>query len=143
MFGTLCQSILVSEYQFFEDFEVLYSSLFDMFMICCHIFRLNGGHVVFGKVANKASRKIVRNVEGFGSKTGNPKAKISIKSCHCDAKIGQKPWKYPSQKYNYSFSYIINTVGFIQIYCTNLLHNWKRRTFNLLKLSPIKRKKHF
>ncbi|CAB4067524.1 unnamed protein product [Lepeophtheirus salmonis] len=44
---------------------------------------LDGGHVVFGKVLNKASKKVVKKIEFFGSKEGNPKAKIVIEKCTC------------------------------------------------------------
>ena len=44
---------------------------------------LDGHHVVFGSVANRASKDIVKRVEGFGSKSGSPKAKLLIKSCQC------------------------------------------------------------
>eukprot|EP00096_Caligus_rogercresseyi_P004053 TRINITY_DN18187_c0_g1_i1.p1 TRINITY_DN18187_c0_g1~~TRINITY_DN18187_c0_g1_i1.p1 ORF type:complete len:341 (-),score=85.52 TRINITY_DN18187_c0_g1_i1:66-1088(-) len=44
---------------------------------------LNGGHVVFGKVLNKASKKVVKKIESLGSKEGNPQAKILIEKCTC------------------------------------------------------------
>ena len=47
-------------------------------------FRLDGKHVVFGKVLNKASKDIVKRIDGFGSKTGNPKAKLTIDRCTCE-----------------------------------------------------------
>lgn len=47
-------------------------------------FRLDGKHVVFGRVSNKPSKDMVRRVEAFGSHGGNPKAKLVIDNCHCN-----------------------------------------------------------
>jgi len=45
--------------------------------------RLDGGHVVFGRVKDHESRKIVKKVESFGSQEGNPTARIVIDKCQC------------------------------------------------------------
>lgn len=44
---------------------------------------LDGGHVVFGRVKDHESRKIVKKVESFGSQEGNPTARIVIDKCQC------------------------------------------------------------
>lgn len=44
---------------------------------------LDGSHTVFGKVMNKASKDVVKRIEAFGSKSGNPKAKLTIGRCTC------------------------------------------------------------
>ncbi|TRY73819.1 hypothetical protein TCAL_07388 [Tigriopus californicus] len=44
---------------------------------------LDGSHTVFGKVMNKASKDVVKRIEAFGSKSGNPKAKLTIDRCTC------------------------------------------------------------
>ena len=46
-------------------------------------FRLDGGHVVFGHVKDHESRKVVKQVESFGSKDGNPTGRILINKCTC------------------------------------------------------------
>jgi len=45
--------------------------------------RLDGGHVVFGRVKDQPSRKIVKKIESFGTEDGNPKAKVVIEKCTC------------------------------------------------------------
>ncbi|MGW7053970.1 peptidylprolyl isomerase [Streptomyces sp. NPDC054887] len=39
---------------------------------------LDGKHVVFGEVADDASMELVKKIEGFGSQSGKPKAKVTI-----------------------------------------------------------------
>ena len=46
--------------------------------------RLDGKHVVFGRVANKVSKDMVKRVATFGSHGGNPKAKLTVDRCHCN-----------------------------------------------------------
>lgn len=46
---------------------------------------LDGAHVVFGKVADRNSKKVVRAIESHGSPTGNPQKRISIEKCSCAA----------------------------------------------------------
>ena len=48
------------------------------------LFRLDGKHVVFGRVANKASKDMVKRVATFGSHGGSPKAKLTVDRCHCN-----------------------------------------------------------
>jgi len=46
---------------------------------------LDGKHVVFGRVAKEGmSREVVKKLEGYGSRSGNPKAKIVIEDCTCN-----------------------------------------------------------
>lgn len=61
-----------------------FTAKFSEFKVFLFGFRLDGGHVVFGQVADKTSKDIVKRVEGFGSKGGNPKAKLVIDRCHCN-----------------------------------------------------------
>merc|ERR1712018_493835 len=42
---------------------------------------LDGKHVVFGKVYNDESYKIVKDIEKFGSRSGEPSAKVEIVKC--------------------------------------------------------------
>ncbi|OEJ37552.1 peptidylprolyl isomerase [Streptomyces agglomeratus] len=39
---------------------------------------LDGKHVVFGEVADEASMELVKKIEGYGSQSGKPKAKVTI-----------------------------------------------------------------
>jgi cyclophilin family peptidyl-prolyl cis-trans isomerase len=41
---------------------------------------LDGKHVVFGEVADDKSFQVVKAIEGLGSGSGTPKAKVSIVS---------------------------------------------------------------
>ncbi len=41
-------------------------------------------HVVFGRVSDRASRAVVRRMDGFGTPAGNPKANIVIQKCSCN-----------------------------------------------------------
>jgi peptidylprolyl isomerase len=42
---------------------------------------LDGKHVVFGEVADERSLALVRRIEGFGTASGKPKAKVGIAAC--------------------------------------------------------------
>ena len=42
---------------------------------------LDGKHVVFGKVYNDDSYKIVKDIEKLGSRSGVPSAKVEIVKC--------------------------------------------------------------
>ncbi|MBT2396737.1 peptidylprolyl isomerase [Streptomyces sp. ISL-100] len=39
---------------------------------------LDGKHVVFGEVADQASMDLVKKIEGYGTSSGKPKAKVTI-----------------------------------------------------------------
>ncbi|OEJ28383.1 peptidylprolyl isomerase [Streptomyces agglomeratus] len=39
---------------------------------------LDGKHVVFGEVADEVSMELVKKIEGYGSQSGKPKAKVTI-----------------------------------------------------------------
>ena len=45
--------------------------------------RLDGAHVVFGKVMDKESKNVVKAVEKLGSQTGNPQKRVTIEKCSC------------------------------------------------------------
>ena len=42
---------------------------------------LDGHHVVFGQIANKESWKLVKKIESYGRKNGEPRKKIQIVNC--------------------------------------------------------------
>ena len=45
--------------------------------------RLDGAHVVFGRVMDKNSKKLVKALEKLGSPTGNPQKRVLIEKCFC------------------------------------------------------------
>jgi len=45
---------------------------------------LDGAHVVFGRVMDKSSKKVVKTVEKLGSPSGNPQKRVVIQKCFCD-----------------------------------------------------------
>jgi len=46
---------------------------------------LDGAHVVFGRVMDKNSKKVVKALEKLGSPTGNPQKRVLIEKCFCGA----------------------------------------------------------
>merc|ERR1719512_17397 len=44
---------------------------------------LDGAHVVFGRVMDKNSKKLVKALEKLGSPTGNPQKRVLIEKCFC------------------------------------------------------------
>ena len=46
-------------------------------------FRLDGVHVVFGKIKGKASKTTVKSIEALGSPDGTPQKRVIIDHCNC------------------------------------------------------------
>jgi len=44
---------------------------------------LDGAHVVFGRVKDKSSKKVVKAIESLGSPTGNPQKRVLVQKCFC------------------------------------------------------------
>ncbi len=53
------------------------------FNIVCLSCRLDGMHVVFGRVVDSESERVVDKIEGFGTQGGNPTANVVIAKCAC------------------------------------------------------------
>ena len=60
----------------------LSSSLITKILVFC---RLNGAHVVFGRVMDKSSKKVAKVVEKLGSPSGNPQKRVLIEKCFCNS----------------------------------------------------------